>query len=173
MSADNELSIEAEARGVEVAVSDDYHLQLDWDENVIDMQRYEEVMAILKERGIIAEPLNMLETVSQHGNRHRYIALAVPLTWIERSALQAMLQSDPKREVLSFLRALQDTRDTPTALFETPGLQATRAHDWKSCNAIGRGPGYLRSCQMQDWLKNPHRLSDLLRDCAEMSADAV
>lgn len=78
------------------------------------------------------------ETVSKSGNAHVYLRVTdlcgnpYPLTTTDRVALQAILGSDRKRELLSYLR-IQDFNiggvRAPTAFFEVPGAQMSLIKD--------------------------------------------
>lgn len=70
-----------------------------------------------------------LTTVSRRGNRHRYIKLTRPYPELVRICLQAVLNSDPTRELLA---ALQSEVGMPAAvaLYEKP-KEAERVRQWR------------------------------------------
>lgn len=111
----NAESAEAEGakRGLNVVASDERHLQLDLDTPMTEQQR--EALEILKRDTDLVD--RELTTVSQHGRHHHYILLTRELDLHTRIMLQAVLGSDPRRELLSAMR--EGVRDPELVLFET------------------------------------------------------
>lgn len=105
VSKDNDVFEEAMNRGgLKVFVADNHHLQLDLDKpktpkEVVHQEG--EIWQILAEMWELTE---IHDTESQHGGVHRYIKLPDGLSEPVRIALQVILGSDPKRELLSLLR---------------------------------------------------------------------
>lgn len=116
---------DAAERGLQVVPSDDWHLQLDIDRpykllDIKDDKLAEVERLFYGESGMFSG--ESLITTSQHGNHHRYLRLSKPLPLPVRIALQALMGSDPVREMLSLLRAYGCTEDLRTpqlVLFET------------------------------------------------------
>jgi hypothetical protein len=65
-------------------------------------------------------------TVSRSGNTHIYVHLATTVTNTERIALQAILGSDPRRELHS-IKSVRNGDPSPSILFELPDGAATTA----------------------------------------------
>jgi hypothetical protein len=83
------------------------------------------VLLILLEQDLIQSELR---TVSRNGNTHVYLRLNRFVSLFERLALQAVLQSDPVKEILTTLRALDG--EGVIALFET-SIEAIRVARWR------------------------------------------
>lgn len=69
------------------------------------------------------------EAKSKSGGEHRHITLTLSnnISDVERILLQAILGSDPKRELLSYIRILRNIPQ-PTAFFELPeGAQPSQS----------------------------------------------
>jgi hypothetical protein len=65
-------------------------------------------------------PLTYRATKSKSGNTHVYVTLPEPLPVFERIALQAILGSDAKREMLNFIRAKRGDSGEPILMYEVP-----------------------------------------------------
>lgn len=121
---------EAERRGLKVVEADDLTLQLDLDrpfatKSPVSQQELD-VADIFREHFADEEDgvVKRLYTASQNGNEHRYLRLRKPLSVEARIALQAILGSDPKREILSLLRVVRGVAPA-IVLFEMPEVEAT------------------------------------------------
>jgi len=107
---------QADIRGLVVVPSTADTLQLDFDSEAA----YEE---FLESR--LPKLLNLYDvkrvywTESASGNKHVYVVLPFESTPIERIALQAVLGSDPIRELLS-IRREDEGADNPSLFFEKP-----------------------------------------------------
>lgn len=90
-------------------------------ELLIDLDTKEQVDEFLSQIKLLVREVVILKievTTSFSGNRHVYIQLDRPISPIERIAWQAALGSDPKRELLSLIRASRGDK-FPTILVET------------------------------------------------------
>jgi hypothetical protein len=103
----------AHDRGLNMVEADAHHLQLDLDKPRTAEQ--EAALDILMRDTDLVEAL--LTTVSQHGKQHLYVRLSRALDLKTRVMLQAILGSDPRRELLSAMR--EGVRDPELVLFET------------------------------------------------------
>jgi hypothetical protein len=94
--------------------------------DIDDEAHYAQLIDILGliERNGNAVTVEMVTPSKSGGEkRHVYLRCDRPLEVIERIALQACLGSDPRREILSLLRAWSphsDTNRAPTVFFESP-----------------------------------------------------
>ncbi len=107
----------AENRGpnIRVVESDDWHLQLDHDAAKDgSFPAIADRLQLLDDDGLIEAGVYLM-TTSPGGNRHIYLKLKKQKTEEERIMLQAMLGSDGKRELLSYL----GTKHPRVVLFET------------------------------------------------------
>ena len=102
--------------GFEVVYPQDNELQIDIDTQEQYRQFIQELFPILERElnGVI-----MKQTISKGGlpGRHIYIRLPFKIDTFTRIALQASVGSDPKRELLSSIQALNDDKK-PTLLIE-------------------------------------------------------
>lgn len=93
--------------------ADDNELQLD-----IDTPEQEEQYRRMRPHVEDVYPItDVIETPSKSGNTHVRIYTAYPLSVEERIALQAILGSDPKKELCSLRRWLKED-PIPILLFE-------------------------------------------------------
>jgi hypothetical protein len=93
--------------------ADDYELQLDID----TPEQEEQYRRMLPHVGDVYDIEDVVETPSKSGNKHVRIYTAYPLSVEERIALQAILGSDPKKELCSLRRWL-NSDPIPILLFE-------------------------------------------------------
>ncbi len=108
-----------QAQGLEVHLPAPTELLLDLDIPAAEQQcawmiRYLQVH--------VSAEITVRYTTSKSGNRHAYVTLKgfPDLTPMARIALQAVLGSDPKRELLSILHVLRQDGIPPTVLYEVP-----------------------------------------------------
>jgi hypothetical protein len=81
------------------------------------------------------EVVSCLVTRSKSGNgTHVYLRLAAPITWSERIALQAILGSDPVKEIISLMR-LRENWEYYSMCFET-AEEAKRVEAWRKEEAM-------------------------------------
>lgn len=127
----NEAFEEAEARDCEIVLADDFHLQLDfdvpWPEPGRDTLSDNSIVSLIKHQSRSKHlwksfdknfQIKLIKSwKSSGGNCHVEIELFEPLTAEIRIALQAILGSDPMRE-LSNLRRVKCGADDPVALFK-------------------------------------------------------
>lgn len=131
----NLTAAEAASRrgGLHVVVACPWVLQLDLDEG---MSVNEDVASLLRDNGWITT--ERLTTTSQNGNQHVYIRTARWIDDLNRSGLQSMLGSDPKRETLSWMRLQRDPEGMDegpaTVLFETDEHYSRAKHFVNYCN---------------------------------------
>lgn len=113
LSNDTAFERAAEA-GLDVVVPDEYTLTVDYDAPVIDTAFFETLEILQK-----FYPVEIEKTLrSKSGNYHIYLRSTEPLTDLEKVALQAILGSDPKRELFSFVRVKEGGLGYPSILFE-------------------------------------------------------
>lgn len=93
--------------------ADDNELQLDLD-TLEQEEQYNRMRPHVEE---IYPITDIIETPSKSGNKHVRIFTAYPLSVEERIALQAILGSDPKKELSSLRRWLNED-PLPILLFE-------------------------------------------------------
>lgn len=105
---------DAEKRGFTIVRPGADELLLDLD-RPIDVAFMVDTLAILKDNGFPFEETKRI--VSKSGHLHVYLKAPRAVTPLERLALQAMLGSDRKRELLGFLRIENEVPD-PTVFFE-------------------------------------------------------
>lgn len=106
---------EARLLGFEVVFGDETHLLLDIDQPELPMV-FHSLMAMAYDRfGAHIEA----QWKSKSGNTHVAISLAFPMSMVERIALQAMLGSDPRKEMMS-LCSHHIGVDNPVLLFKPP-----------------------------------------------------
>lgn len=86
------------------------------------------VWSAMVENGVVSSG-NAQFTTSKGGNIHVYLHTTFPLDHLTRIALQAMLGSDPIKELLS-LRRLEEGSTIPVLLFELPD-QAKLVEEWR------------------------------------------
>lgn len=111
---------DAAAAGLVVVVPQRDELQLDID-TPEDLEHYEQMRQLLQDTGYYVQEVRRTKSVS--GNTHVYVRAlwTERLSVLERIMLQAMLGSDRKRELLSYLRHKSgDKSKPPTVLFERP-----------------------------------------------------
>jgi anaerobic glycerol-3-phosphate dehydrogenase len=96
---------------------DEAELFIDIDD-VDSLHRCEKYLAVLSDNDF--EIIDVNKKRSRNGNWHVRVQLAEPVNDIERILLQACLGSDPKRELLSFLRLKFRLDRPPTVFFEKP-----------------------------------------------------
>lgn len=132
-----EVEAIAASLGLVCFIADDRELQLDLDNNKIPVH-LARVTEVLEQNGWSV--VDTLRTTSKGGGAHLYIKMGVAIGPLQRIALQAMLGSDPVREVLSMLR-LSAGATASTALFETPDM-ALRVVKWrkKHCFRVYTSP---------------------------------
>jgi hypothetical protein len=115
----NDLAFEtAAALGLDVVVPDSNTLVLDIDATSLPAYFFELETMLgnffkIKKREV---------TISKSGNYHVYLTMEKSFTVLERIALQAILGSDPKKELLSLVREKNpDCRlGHPILMFEVP-----------------------------------------------------
>lgn len=97
----------------EVVVADDYHIQVDCD-------KVEDAKECLKRLKMLAEAVEIVGykiTRSKSGNRHVIIKTKQPWNAYSRIAMQAILGSDPIREMLNFTATVKNHKN-PILLIE-------------------------------------------------------
>lgn len=124
-----EVEAIAASMGLVCFLPEPQELFLDLDKESIQRGR---VLEVLEQNGWGVQAT--LTTRSKNGNQHEYIKLDVALGPLQRIALQAILGSDPVREVLSVLR-LNAGATASTALFETK-LEAVRVKQWRKKHSM-------------------------------------
>lgn len=129
-----ELDIIAAAKGLVYFIPEPDELFLDIDK---PFARAEEWFANICEELCGLEAYfklgDPLFTCSVNNNTHVYIQMEGPLTDCMRLILQACLGSDPRKEIISFIR-LQEGSSSFISLFETPS-EANRVREWRVNNA--------------------------------------
>lgn len=115
----------AEKLGVHVVYSDASHLQIDMDQGAAEhvnskYARTKDILDLLTSQKILS--MDTLATTSRSGNVHMYIKLIKPLSHDARCAIQAMLGSDPMKEVIGLFRG-------SSVLFETKE-EYPRVREW-------------------------------------------
>jgi len=121
----------AATAGCVVVEPESGELQLDIDLNIElakagKLHRFNRVMACLERNDITA---TSEFTESKSGNTHMTVQLDELVNHPEhggplmRIALQAIMGSDPVREMLGILRLVQDTKRAPTLFFEVPNAE--------------------------------------------------
>jgi hypothetical protein len=140
--------------GLEVIESDDKHLQLDIDVPFGDKPPMSEernaAWALLYRDFAPDMEDRVLYVRSPGGNTHGYVKLAVdqPLPHDVRVALQAILGSDPKREILNLLRIHGPNPGRigeQTVMFETPET-AEVVREWLKS---GTRPGSAHKIELE------------------------
>lgn len=117
----NDAALEkAEAKGLEVVYPDEFTLTLDLD-IPYRPELSAELMTMLHMVNEYYEVTLDKITRSEHGNTHVYLKTAKPLSQLEQITLQAILGSDPKRELFSFIRAKEKLGGWSSLMFEKPG----------------------------------------------------
>ncbi len=108
---------EAAEKGWDVVLPGDNELQIDIDdEESLDV--YDEMVDVLESTGYYI--VNERRTPSKGGNTHitvKVVGHGLTISPLERVALQAMLGSDRKRELLSLLRIWKPEANRPPTLF--------------------------------------------------------
>ena len=104
---------EAKANGFTVIASTPTQLQVDWDAPTLD--GFWERMSLALQLGLVSGV--QADWRSKSGNYHILVDLPAKTSTTERLALQAMLGSDWKREMLN-LRRYQDGETNPMVLFK-------------------------------------------------------
>lgn len=99
--------------------------------------RFKQLLAMF-EKFIPVERVTATPSASGGQHQHIVVALTQRVTEFERIAYQAILGSDPKREVLSLERLKTGTNPTPTVFFEPkPGVRPVAkktGHNCAVCN---------------------------------------
>lgn len=110
-----EAIIEAEANGFEVVKSDEFTILLDLDGEEAK-KRFDSMRSFLDQCFTI---MGQEEWTSKSGGDHKHIKLilAGPLEVAERIAIQALMGSDPRRELLTLLN-LKNGVENPSVLFK-------------------------------------------------------
>lgn len=113
----------------------DTELFLDVDDNVASRDaEFARVVQCLESNDIAI--VANLTTTSKNGGRHVYLILSEPLGFMERLVMQAAMQSDGVKEVLSMLRVRQGHNEMAScALFETE-KEAGRVRAWRVENGL-------------------------------------
>lgn len=106
----------AEALGVHVILPPPNVLTVDLDNDTSKAVYDENIGILLNQEPEFVE--RTVVTTSRNGNQHMYIQLNRVVTELERLGLQAMLGSDPKREILGHAR-LQHGIEPVSVMFET------------------------------------------------------
>lgn len=96
---------------VDIAEPDELQLDIDTDEQY---DRFNEMLPAVRETYPITD---VIETESKSGNRHIRVFTAYELSVPERIALQTLLGSDPRKELISLRRWLAGD-PIPILLFE-------------------------------------------------------
>ena len=96
-------------------IADENELQLDID-NEEQYEHFQRMRPAVEE---MFDVTDIVETPSKSGNRHIRLFTAYNLSVPERIALQALLGSDPKKELISLRRWLNGD-PVPILLFELP-----------------------------------------------------
>lgn len=101
-----EARLRADAFDCDVVIASDDELQLDFDSPLPLPAYFWQRVYILRDRcpGLFLPEREWKQWYSKSGNVHVVVKLAEKLTEIERVALQTILGSDPKRELLNFSR---------------------------------------------------------------------
>lgn len=108
--------------GLEVYHPDEYTLTLDIDSPALPTQ-YHLLLDVLKEFYVVDREVIK---PSKSGNLHVYLHMKTPFTPTEKLVLQAVLGSDPKRELLGLVRAKEGIGEA-SLMFEMPvDLEAQR-----------------------------------------------
>jgi len=105
----------AERHNLIVHPADNNELQIDLDTS----EQEEHYRKILPSVADVYDIKDIVETPSKSGKLHARIFLAYPLSIEERIALQAILGSDPKKELCSLRNWLKGD-EMPILLFEKP-----------------------------------------------------
>jgi len=94
---------------------------------LLDLDTDEQYRAFLRNLDVLRRETSLVvsyeELKSRSGNRHVVVSLAEPLDITTRLLLQAVLGSDPVRELLSYLRA-RDNDPMPSLLFRPRVIHA-------------------------------------------------
>ena len=120
LEKDSERIALAEKAGFEIVRGDDRTLLLDLDTpNAISQ--------FASMRDMVRDKVGFVEverwpSKSGGGRTHVRISIRDPLSPIERIAVQAMLGSDPKRELLGLLKIRAGINGDPSVLFRPRGL---------------------------------------------------
>ena len=111
--SDEWVRAKAEELGVDIMWGDDDHLLLDID-NHADLDLLDEHIDIMIDHGLVVDQGEELE--SRNGNAHVVLELTTPQPLLVRILLQAVLGSDRKRELLSFLGTIYG-QENPVVLW--------------------------------------------------------
>lgn len=120
------LSYEAAQRkakelGLEIVLPAENELQVDID-SMADFELFRQRVKVLKE--VEGEGIRWRATPSKSGGDRMHITVTLPRRVsnnTERVALQSLLGSDAKRELLSLKRIREGYHEHPTLFFEHPG----------------------------------------------------
>jgi hypothetical protein len=112
----NKAPAKAAELGLELVVPDDNTLTIDLDSKVVPTSYFDAERLLEKFYPIVKRRF----TISKSGNYHVYLTFDKRFTITERIALQAILGSDPARELLSLVRAKEGDQGEPIVMFEVP-----------------------------------------------------
>lgn len=122
---------QADDRGLEIRYPKPNELFVDID-NARDFTRFKDLVVMLDRMDRVK---GWQDTPSASGGQHRHVVVTMQrdVTAFERIALQAMLGSDLKREMLSYERLATGSNPHPTVFFEpkagvTPKAKKTGFH---------------------------------------------
>lgn len=104
---------EARLKGFTVVIADDWHLLLDIDSQDIPKEFWSILSMCFDRFGIVVEDI----WLSKSGNNHIVIKLDRPLPVLYRIALQSILGSDPRRDIMSLCSVEIGVKD-PILLFK-------------------------------------------------------
>lgn len=111
----DEETEEMTTAGFDVLLGDDFTLLLDLDGDVeLDARLLDRASELF---GVQVDTFEVWTSKSGPPNRHARVKLVNPATVVERIALQAMLGSDPMRELLSLARLRRGVAE-PVRLFK-------------------------------------------------------
>ena len=132
----DEMQKRADERNLDIKYPKANELFVDID-NARDFARFKTLVEML---GRVEDVRSWVDTPSASGGQHRHVVVTLGrnITEFERIALQAMLGSDLKREVLSYERLRKGSHPQPTVFFEPkpgsrPVAKAT-GFNCKACN---------------------------------------
>jgi len=112
---DNEKAFEkAKEEGCKVVIPDDHTLTLDIDAPCLPSSYYKMINKLYQHFTIKESKV----TFSKSGNLHVYLTFQESFTDTEKILLQALLGSDPVRELMSFLRVRKGNLGHAILMFE-------------------------------------------------------
>jgi hypothetical protein len=130
----------AKAAGLTIVTPEPNQLLIDIDEESASIQ-YNQMIGMFCS---FFDVVDIKDNPSKSGAKHRHITLTLghPISNVERVLLQAILGSDPKRELLSYVRLLRGI-EPATLFFEQPApgqgpppkeeiTKANTEHNWGS-----------------------------------------